>query len=90
MTQTTDKTQGVKDLFIQVANIFAVISVPIGMAIGGLLMSLRSDVDVIKTQLVEQQRTRTTIEQIQLQQTNILIELEKLKSNIRIYPVNKD
>lgn len=55
---------GLIKVLIDLANIFAVLSVPIGIYVAALLMQLSSDVAVIKMQLVERDRDREKLERL--------------------------
>lgn len=70
------------DRFAMVANILAIISVPIGMAVAAMLINLQSDVQVIKAQLTDRLRDREKMERIQSDISEIRIQLERMKTEL--------
>lgn len=76
----TEKQNNFFDRITIIANILAMISVPIGMAVAAMLLRLQADVEVIKSQLTERLRDREKIEKIQTDIGDIKIQLERLKT----------
>ena len=72
------------EFYINIANIFAIVSVPLGIVIGGMLTKMRSDIAVVKKLLEErtneETRTRNNISKLFERVNNLEVKLAEGKS----------
>jgi phosphoribosylcarboxyaminoimidazole (NCAIR) mutase len=80
-----DRNRGnVYDILMSIANVFAVISVPVGIYVATLLLQLSNDVAVVKAQITQTKNDQAKMELIQTDVNKIRIELQEIKTTINM------
>ncbi len=70
-----------QNFFWQIVNFISALSIPIGIAVGTMLISMKSDIEVIKSQIIENQKLYQQFNELKNETVRLTIELERVKAH---------